>query len=433
MTASIAAAWSGRLAVRERRLEPVQPVLREVVRDSRRVLAARVELEELAGELANRGARAALELVPRLASELGQGRRLRVGADVARDLADLLVRDVEAVFAAERELEVVARDAGDLARLEAEQLADAVVLVDDVVSGAELGEGLERAAGGCGAAAGAAAEDLRVGEQREPELAPDEAAARVGDGEQELRLVGQLLALVDQTGVDAAQQVLRAQRFALVRERDDGAQAAADERAELVLGFGEAARGDRGALRLERERLAGRERVELDRVRQVDRRQLLLLPDLADVDRLPDEVRARRDRRHEVGRDRSRSLAGLVVGKSDVVEVEPALGRGVDRDLVDRMQRALRERREGADALDLVAEELDAERLAPGRRIDVDDASAERELASLLRLVDALVARERELLGERVDPRLVARSNANRLRARLGRGHAPRRARLPRR
>ena len=44
------------------------------------------------------------------------------------------------------------------------------------------------------------------------------------------------------------------------------------------------------------------------------------------------------------------------------------------------------------------------------------------ELASLLRLVDALVARERELLGQRVDPLLVARSNANRLRARLGRG-----------
>ena len=88
------------------------------------------------------------------------------------------------------------------------------------------------------------------------------------------------------------------------------------------------------------------------------------------------------------------------------------------------MQRALRERREGADALDLVAEELDAERLAPGRRIDVDDAAAERELAALLRLLDALVAREREVLGERVDPLLVARSNADRLGARLGRRHA---------
>jgi len=53
-----------------------------------------------------------------------------------------------------------------------------------------------------------------------------------------------------------------------------------------------AARRDRGTLRLERERLAGRKRVQLDCVRQVDGRKLFLLPDLADVDRLPDEVRA---------------------------------------------------------------------------------------------------------------------------------------------
>jgi hypothetical protein len=114
----------------------------------------------------------------------------------------------------------------------------------------------------------------------------------VSDCEQELRLVGQLLALVDEPGLDAAQQILRAQRFALVRERDDGSQAAADECAELVLGFGEAARRDRGALRFERERLARRKRVQLDRIRQVDGGELFLLPDLADVERLPDEVRA---------------------------------------------------------------------------------------------------------------------------------------------
>ncbi len=149
-----------------------------------------------------------------------------------------------------------------------------------------------------------------------------------------------------------------------------------------------------------------------------------MLPDLAYVDRLPDEVGAGGDRRHEVGGNRSRSLAGLVVRKSHVLEVEPPLGRGVDRDLVDRMQGALRERREGADALDLVAEELDAERLAPGRRIDVDDASAEGELPSLLRLVDALVAREGEVFDEGVDAPVVAGANANRLGAGPGRGHA---------
>ena len=103
-----------------------------------------------------------------------------------------------------------------------------------------------------------------------------------------------------------------------------------DEAAELVLGLGEAARGDRGPLRLERERLPGRERVELDAPSSGRPGvELLLLPDLAYVDRLPDEVGAGGDRRHEVGRERSRRR-GLVVGKSDVLEVEPPLGRGVD-------------------------------------------------------------------------------------------------------
>ena len=84
---------------------------------------------------------------------------------------------------------------------------------------------------------------------------------------------------------------------------------------------------------------------------------------------------------------------------------------------VDRAQRALRERRERADRLDLVAEELDAERLAAGRREDVDEPAADGELAALLDALDALVARERERLREPVDARLVARARARSARA----------------
>src|SRR5207247_9820195 len=104
-------------------------------------------------------------------------------------------------------------------------------------------------------------------------------------------------------------------------------------------------------------------------------------------------------------------------------EGEAARGRGVDGELIDGMQRALRERREGADALDLGAEELDAEGLAAGRRIDVDDAAAQRELPALLGLVDALVAGEREVFHDRVDARVVSGAEANRLGPRLGWGH----------
>ena len=72
------------------------------------------------------------------------------------------------------------------------------------------------------------------------------------------------------------------------------------------------------------------------------------------------------------------------------------------------MQRALGERREGAHLLDLVAEELDAQRLAARRREDVDDPAADGELAALLGAVDALVAGERERLREAVEARLGA-------------------------
>ena len=89
------------LAVRELGLEPLEPVVREVVGDARRLLAPRVEREQLAGELADALAGAGLEPLPGLAAELRERGRLRVGADVARDLADLLVRDVEPVVAAE--------------------------------------------------------------------------------------------------------------------------------------------------------------------------------------------------------------------------------------------------------------------------------------------------------------------------------------------
>ena len=74
----------------------------------------------------------------------------------------------------------------------------------------------------------------------------------------------------------------------------------------------------------------------------------------------------------------------------------------------DLAQRALRERRERADLLDLVAEELDPQRLAAGRREHIDEPAADGELAALLDPLDALVAGRRELLGERLDARLVA-------------------------
>ena len=206
-------------------------------------------------------------------------------------------------------------------------------------------------------------------------------------------------------------------------ERDDDAVAGADEALELVLRLGDPARGDRGALRLERD-AAGPAGTGRARSRRRGRAaESLLLPDAADVVRLPDEVGRAVDGRDEVGRRLRRRGVGLV-GRGRLDEVAAPLGGGVDAASGRRCERALRERREGAHLLDLVAEELDAKRLAAGGREDVDDPAADGELPALVDAVDPLVARERELLGEPVDARLVADAEVDGSGSRLERRQA---------
>ena len=86
-----------------------------------------------------------------------------------------------------------------------------------------------------------------------------------------------------------------------MRKGDDDPLPRAQERRELALGLGQAARGDRRPLRLERERLCLRERIELRRA--VERGRIVdsvLLPHPAHVVRLEHEVRRLLQRRHEV-------------------------------------------------------------------------------------------------------------------------------------
>ena len=194
----------GRLPVRELRLQPLEVFVAQVVGDSGCLLALRVEREQLAGQLTHRLPGAGLEVVPRLAAELREGGRGRVGADVARHLAELLVRDVEPVVAPEAEKEVVARDARDLLRLETEQLPDAVVLVDDEVAAPQICERLERATTNSPLTRRPLAEDLRVWEQNETQVSPDEAASRRRDGERQPRIARQFLSFCADVRFDAA-------------------------------------------------------------------------------------------------------------------------------------------------------------------------------------------------------------------------------------
>src|SRR5262249_35806322 len=104
--------------------------------------------------------------------------RTSIGADVARDLADLLVWDVQSVVPAEADEQIVARDAGDGLRLEPEQPADSMILVHDVVAGTEIGERLQRAPYAGVGARSSLPEDMCGRQQRQAELAPDDPAAR---------------------------------------------------------------------------------------------------------------------------------------------------------------------------------------------------------------------------------------------------------------
>src|SRR5919112_811868 len=105
-----------------------------------------VEVQQLAGELLRGAPRARLQAVPAPAAELAQRRVGAAGADVAADLRELLGGDEDAVVALVLEVEVVARDPRDGLRLEAGEARDAVVLVDDDVARAQVGERAQRAA-----------------------------------------------------------------------------------------------------------------------------------------------------------------------------------------------------------------------------------------------------------------------------------------------
>ena len=115
-------------------------------------------------------------------------------------------------------------------------------------------------------------------------------------------------------------------------------------------------------------------------------------------------------------------VLGRDLGELAVLERE--LRRRRDLDLLDIAQRALRERREPAQRLDLDVEHVDPHGPLLGRREHVQQPAAQRELAALLDLVDALVARAHELRGALVEVEQLADAQRERVRAQLA-GRAP--------
>ena len=93
------------------------------------------------------------------------------------------------------------------------------------------------------------------------------------------------------------------------------------------------------------------------------------------------------------------------------------LGGGRDLDLGGLAERALGERREPAQRLDLDVEEVDAHGAVLGRRVDVQQAAAGGELAAVVDLVDALVARGDEVAHAVVEVEQVADAQREGVRA----------------
>ena len=99
------------------------------------------------------------------------------------------------------------------------------------------------------------------------------------------------------------------------------------------------------------------------------------------------------------------------------------LGGRRDLDLLRLAERALGERREPAQRLDLDVEEVDAHGAVLGRRVDVQHPAAGGELAAILDLVDALVAGGDELGHALVEVEQLADAQLEGVRAQRGVGH----------
>ena len=256
------------------------------------------------------------------------------------------------------------------------------------------------------------------GDQRQDE-AP---GARAQPCKQEAR---RLLAGSEQLRLDAGQQVPPALGLAAMREGDDDVEPLAQEPVELVLGLRQAAGDESGTLRVERERLAVREGIELGGL--VERRlgQAGLAPHGSDLVGLPDEVGRAVEQGDEVGRDLD-SVAFVVPERDLLGAADPLRGR-IDGDLVDLAQRALSEGGESADALDLGPRRARSGRARDpwsGRRRRARRGPRIARLAS----TSGRPARTRPRRTPRRDRRSRARHRAPRARTRAARraaGRAP--------
>ena len=268
LTCSIASRWSGVSRYGKRGLELAQPVGVGREREAAAAAALGVEVEQLAGELLGRAAGARLHRLPARAAELGERRVVAAGADVARDLRELVDRHEDLVRALELEVQVVAGDAGDGLGVEAGEAREPVVLVDDDVAGAQVGEA---SAGGRGRGASAARPGRGGGS------ACARGSRRASAAGRRSRRAGwprrrraPSVRLVPRRP-EALQVVGGALALAVLRPGDERRVAGARELLELGLGLLQRAGGELGGLGAELDRLRAGDAREAQRLPRVER------------------------------------------------------------------------------------------------------------------------------------------------------------------
>jgi hypothetical protein len=323
-----------------------------------------------------------------------------------------------------------------------------MVFVDDDVTGPQVGKAPQEAAAlPRGPRARLAAVDQPVlGEGREPEAGRDEAVAQVGLGED------QAAGAAVEVGLEAPEVVGGPLGCATLRPGDDGRIAGARELLELGFGLLQAAGGEVGGLGADLGRLVGADRGEADGGAVVERLQdpvrldvqvvgVVVVEGDADVGPLVakarldvlvgghDDLRRAGDEVEQLAEAVHRQQLGdvgpLLLGRRDLGQLamlRRQLGGGRDLDLVGVAEASLRERAEPAQRVDLDVEQVDADGALLGGGVDVEQAAADRELAALLDLVDALVARLHQVVGDLVEVEQVAFAQSETVRAQLGVG-----------
>ena len=231
----------GRLPVREGTLQLQLPfaVRRELVAAAGAAL--RIEVEQLAGELAGGATGTGLDALPPLGAERRELRRLAAGADVPRDLRELIGRREDAVGAPVLELQVVAGDSAHGLRLEAGEAGDPVILVDHVVADPQVGERGQSPAGGRRGSRAGAMDQSPERDDGELEVGRDEPVGKRRLREEQCP-PGGCLGAVEEGGLQAIEVVARPLGLAAVLERDDDPVARSQLALELLLGLADAAR-----------------------------------------------------------------------------------------------------------------------------------------------------------------------------------------------